>query len=74
MSTEVKPTGKADQKVNVKYQGGSSNAVYGLGLFGAWVYYIGRANSIQEGVVGFFKGLFWPAFMVYELLVFLEKE
>jgi len=24
--------------------------------------------------VAFFKGLVWPAFLVYELLVFLKKE
>jgi phage gp29-like protein len=58
----------------VKYQGGSSEAVYGLGLIGAWVYYISRATTVQEGVVGFLKGLVWPAFLVYELFEFLHKE
>jgi hypothetical protein len=73
MATELKTTEQEEKKIKVNYQGGSSDAVYGLGLIGAWVYYIGRAKTFQEGVAGFFKGLFWPAFMVYELLKFLEK-
>ena len=74
MTTEIKTTEQEDKNIRVKYQGGSSDAVYGLGLIGAWVYYIGRATSPQERVLGFFKGLFWPAFLVYELLEFLDKE
>lgn len=73
MTTELKHTQPADQQIQVKYQGGSSEAVYGLGLIGAWVYYIGRAKTLREGVIGFFKGLFWPAFLVYELFDFLDK-
>jgi hypothetical protein len=74
MAAELNPTPQEDQKIKMRYQGGSSDAVYGLGLIGAWVYYIGRATNFQEGVIGFFKGLFWPAFMVYELLKFLNKD
>lgn len=74
MTTEIIPSEPEEQKINVKFQGGASDAVYGIGLIGAWVYYIGRAKTFQEGVVGFFKGLFWPAFMVYALFKFLEKE
>ena len=74
MTTELLPTEQENPKIQMKYQGGSSEAVYGLGLIGAWVYYIGRATTFQEGVLGFFKGLFWPAFLVYRLLEFLEKE
>ena len=74
MSTELNTSEQEEQEADVKIQGGSSDAVYGLGLIGAWVYYIGRASSFQEGVKGFFKGLVWPAFLVYELLEFFEKE
>jgi len=74
MTTDLKSTEHEDRKIEVKYQGGSSEAVYGLGLIGAWVYYLSRATTFQQGVVGFFKGLFWPAFLVYELLEFLHKE
>jgi hypothetical protein len=74
MTTELAPREKEDKKVQVKVQGSSSEAVYGLGLIGAWVYYIGKATTPQERIRGFFKGLLWPAFMVYELLEFLDKE
>jgi hypothetical protein len=52
----------------VIYQNHSSNAVYGLGLIGAAVYYIMHATSLWMGVVGFLKAIFWPAFLVYEVL------
>lgn len=54
--------------------GGSSGAVYGLGMIGAWVYYLKGVTSFREGVIGFLKGLAWPAFLVYDLLKFLHKE
>ncbi len=73
MTTELNPTEQEDRKIKVQYRGSSSETVYGLGLFGAWAYYIGRAATTQEKVKGFFKGLFWPAFLVFELLKFLEK-
>lgn len=74
MTTELKPDEQEDKKIQVRYQGGSSEAVYGLGLIGAWVYYIGRATTPQERIMGFLKGFFWPAFMVHKLLEFLDKE
>ncbi len=61
-------------KPKVVHRGGNSDAFYGIGLFGAWAYYLGRATTSQERIQGFFKGLFWPAFLVYELFVFLEKK
>jgi len=54
-----------------KSQGG--NAVYGLGLIGAAIYYIGTAATFWAGVVGFLKALVWPAFMVYAALKFLGQ-
>ncbi len=74
MDTELNPTAKDGQKMRVRIQGGGSDTVYGLGLFGAWVYYIGRAENFQEGVQGFLKGFIWPAILVYRLFQFLEKE
>jgi len=54
--------------------GGGSNAVYGIGLIGAWVFYFKRASTNLERVEAFFKGLFWPAFVVHDLLGFLSKK
>ncbi len=42
-------------------------AIYGLGIFGAWVYFWQQADSFWQYVLAFFQGLFWPAFMVYEV-------
>lgn len=67
-------TQQEGQKPRVIVQGGRSDAVYGIGLFGAWAYYLRRAATPQERILGFFKGLFWPAFLVYQLFVFLEKK
>jgi hypothetical protein len=76
MNTEPKPilTQQEDRQMNFKYQGGSSETVYGLGLIGAWVYYFKRATTNQQRVQAFFKGLFWPAFLVHDLFVYLEKK
>lgn len=51
--------------------GGCGGAIYGLGFLGAAVYYISIATSFWVGVLGFFKALIWPSFLVYELLKFL---
>ncbi|MCU0377372.1 MAG: hypothetical protein MUC78_03850 [Bacteroidales bacterium] len=44
----------------------SSNAVYGLGLIGAAIYFISTATSFWLGVLGFLKAIVWPVFLVYE--------
>jgi len=43
-----------------------SSAVYGLGVIGAAVYFISHATGFWMGVVGFFKAIIWPAFLIYE--------
>lgn len=52
---------------------GPSGAVYGLGLIGAAVYFIGIADSFWVGVVGFLKAIVWPAFLVYQAFEALAK-
>lgn len=74
MTTEPTQTKQENQKQKMIVQGGGSDAVYGIGIIGAWVYYFKRATTNQERIQGFFKGLVWPAFLVYELFGFLEKE
>ena len=44
----------------------SAGAIYGIGIFGAWVYFFEHAHGFWEGVLAIFQGLFWPAWMVYE--------
>ncbi len=60
--------------VNGKNYGGSgiAGAAYFMALIGAAVYYIQGAASFGMGVVGFLKALVWPAFVVYNLLQFIN--
>lgn len=48
----------------------SSNAVYGLGLIGAVVYYVSTASGFWMLVWGVIKAFLWPGFLVYEALKF----
>ena len=57
-----------DRSRNATRVAGAGNAVYGLGLIGALVYYIGHADSFWIGVLGVLKAIVWPAFVVYQLL------
>jgi len=74
MDDEITSTEKEGEKVNVRVQGGSSGAVYGLGVIGACIYYINRGTTPQEKAIGFLKALVWPVYLVKGVLEFLEKE
>ena len=54
------------------YRSGGGNAVYGLGLIGALVYYVGHAHGFWGVVLGILKAVVWPAFVIYDLLKFLH--
>jgi hypothetical protein len=47
--------------------GAGSGAVYGLGVLGAWVYFWQQADAFWEYAYAVLQGVFWPAYMVYEL-------
>lgn len=47
-------------------------AIYGLGIFGAWVYFWQQAESFWEYVLAVLEGLVWPALMVYEAFSALD--
>ncbi len=74
MTEQPTLTQPEQHKPKMVLQGGGSDTVYGIGLVGAWVYYFKRATTNQERIKAFFKGVFWPAFVVYDLLVFLNKK
>ena len=67
MTTESNVIEQKPQKRKVIYQRGTSEAVYGLGMIGAWIYYLTHAATFWMGVLGIFKGIFWPAVLVYEV-------
>jgi len=47
-------------------------AIYGLGIFGAWVYFWQQAESFWEYALAVLQGLVWPALMVYEAFSALD--
>lgn len=55
----------------VTANGCGSGAVYGLGFFGALIYYISTATGFWNGAFGIVKALLWPAFLVYEVMKFV---
>ena len=48
-------------------------AIYGLGVFGAWVYFWQQAHSFWTYVLVVIQGLFWPAWMVYDVFHALNR-
>lgn len=50
----------------------AGGAVYGLGFIGALVYFIQHTPTFWIGVLGFFKAIFWPAFLIYKFLEFFK--
>ncbi len=48
-------------------------AIYGLGVLGAWVYFWQQAHSFWTYVFVFIQGLFWPAWMVYDVFRALNR-
>lgn len=59
----------ADAHVGTAAGGG---AIYGLGIFGAWVYFWQQADGFWEHVYAVFQGIFWPAYMVFEAFAALS--
>ena len=49
-------------------KGSCGGCLYGLGVIGALVYYLGAASGFWMGVLGILKALVWPAFVVFEIL------
>ena len=47
-------------------------AIYVLGIFGAFAFYWQQANQFWEYVLSFIQGIFWPAWMVYEVFQALD--
>jgi len=72
MTTETAPVQIIREKPKIIYRNGASGAVYGLGLIGAWVYFIGHATTFGLGVLGFLKGIVWPALLIFEALKYLQ--
>ncbi len=44
----------------------TGGAIYGLGIFGAWVYFWQHEHGFWGHVLAILEGIVWPAFMVYK--------
>ena len=63
------------REIKIQHQGGGAGgSVYGLGMIGACVYYMRGATTPKERGMAFLKALVWPAYLVYEAFMFLEKK
>jgi hypothetical protein len=52
--------------------GNNSSAIYGLGIFGALFYFLQGAVTFTAVIVGIFKSVFWPAFLLFKVLTLLN--
>lgn len=52
----------------------NSDALYGIGVIGAAVYFLQHATSFWMGAVGIVKAIFWPGFVVYRVLELLRIQ
>lgn len=74
MADESNQTVTCKEKRMSKGSGSSGivGASYFMALIGAAVYYIQPTNTFGAGFIGFLKALVWPAFLLYDLLKFLN--
>jgi hypothetical protein len=54
------------RRSSIQASAGGGNAVYGLGLIGAIVFFWQQAASFGEYLLAILKAVVWPAFLVYE--------
>lgn len=47
---------------------GTGGCFYFLGFLGSLIYYLSTAPTFWDAVIGFFKAIVWPAFVVHGLL------
>lgn len=53
---------------------GDGNAIYGLGMFGAWAWFFQQAEDGPGCTLAVVQGIFWPAFLVYEVFKRLADD
>ena len=51
--------------------GGTGWAIYILGFFGSFAYYLSTATNLLAGFIGLLKAVVWPAFLIYGVFKFL---
>ncbi len=61
-----------NDKINKVHCSGNG-VVYGLGVIGGAIYFISHSLGFWMGVLGFFKSLIWPVYLVYYALDYLLR-
>lgn len=72
ITNQEKPVCAPHRERNHPYNNGASGAVYGLGLIGAAIYFIGHAVTFWAGVLGFLKAIVWPVFLILKAFQALD--
>lgn len=54
------------------YHCSQNSAIYGLGVIGALFYFLQNAATFTAVIVGIFKSIFWPAFVLFRVLTELH--
>ena len=54
------------------YRCGQSEALYGLGVVGAAVYFVQGVAGFWPLMLGILKAFIWPAFVVFKILDLLK--
>lgn len=49
----------------------ASNAVYGLGLIGAMLYFLANTQTLGDKVLAILKAFVWPVYLIYGIMEFL---
>ena len=69
MTTEINEVAHQQKQCKeVHHRNSAGDAVYGLGIIGAAIFYIGQATTFWMGVLGLLKAVVWPVFLVLEAL------
>lgn len=71
--TEPAPTGWKSRSSPRSAPPPGGGAVYGLGMIGALVYFIGTAESGRDYALAFGKAIVWPALLVYKAFQRLDR-
>lgn len=67
MTAETSTPAPQHTKIKNVYRGGG-DAVYGLGLIGALIYYVTHATTFWMVVLGILKSIVWPALLMYKVV------
>ncbi len=63
---------QGEEVICMKQNSAIGGGIYGIAFFGVLVYYLQHATSFLLGIIGIFKAIFWPAFLMYRVFELLK--